>query len=268
MKLLILASACGFATVGLCACTPSGPPTARVALDCPSTQGDLTRTTMAPDQKTCVYTTRDGDEVSLRLVAAPGGYQTALASVALELQAEVLTDKQAAEARVKAADAQVAAADSKAAAAGAASAAKAAKQAADDALGEAKDAEDEAKDASDVSATTHIDLPGIHINADESGKADVNVGSIHVNAGEHGATVDLQRDVRLRGEALSREKRGFRATYILARDNLKDGWSAVGYVAGGPKAGPITVAVVKSRDGNHHDVLDDVKRLVRRNSGA
>jgi len=268
MKLLILASACGLATVGLCACTPSGPPSARVALDCPTTQGDLTRTSIAPDRKTCGYTTRDGDEVSLRLVSAPGGYQAALEPIAQELQAEVLTDKQVAEAQVKAADAQVAAADSKTAAAGAAAAAKAAKQAADDALGEARDAADEAKDASDTGASTHIDLPGIHINADESGKADVNVGSIHVNAGEHGATVDLKRDVRLRGEALSRERRGFRATYILARDNLKDGLSAVGYVAGGPKVGPITVAVVKSKDGNHHDVLDDVKRLVHRNSGA
>jgi hypothetical protein len=72
----------------------------------------------------------------------------------------------------------------------------------------------------------------------------------------------------LRGEALSPERRGFRATYILARDNLKDGWRAVGYEAGGPKAGPITVAVVKSKAGDRHDVLDDVKRLVRRNSGA
>jgi len=268
MKPLIFASACGLAAAGLAACTPSGPPTSRVALDCPTTQGDLQRTSMAPDQKTCLYTTRDGDEVSLRLVSALSGYQAALEPIAQELQGEIVTDKEAAAARVKAADAEVVAADSKAAADRAAGVAKAAKQAADDALGEAKDAESEAKDASDVSTTTHIDLPGIHIDADESGKADVNVGSIHVNASEHGATVDLTKDVRLRGEALSRERRGFRATYILARDNLKDGWSAVGYVAGGPKVGAITVAVVKAKDGNHHDVLDDVKRLVHRNSGT
>jgi hypothetical protein len=65
-----------------------------------------------------------------------------------------------------------------------------------------------------------------------------------------------------------REKRGFRATYILARDDLKDGWKAVGYEAAGPKAGPITVAVFKAHEGGHHDVSDDIKRLVRRNGGV
>ena len=145
-------------------------------------------------------------------------------------------------------------------------AALAAKQAAEDALGEAKDAEKEARGDADIGEATRIDLPGIHINADDGGKADVNVGPIHVNAGDNGAVIRLDRDVRLRGEAFSREKRGFRATYILANENLKDGWSAVGYEAGGPKAGPVTVAVVKSHNGNHHDVFDDVKRLVRRNA--
>jgi hypothetical protein len=63
-------------------------------------------------------------------------------------------------------------------------------------------------------------------------------------------------------------KRGFRATYILARDNLKDGYKAVGYEAGGPKTGPLTVALVKSKSGDHHDIFSDVKRLVRRNGGV
>jgi hypothetical protein len=270
MKPLPFAAACGLAAVAVAACAPRTPPTARVALDCPSTQGDLSRSSVAPDQKTCLYTSRDGDEVSLRLIPVSGGYQAALASIEEELQAEVQTDRQAAEAKVKQAnaDVKVAEADAKTASTSATGAAKAAKQAADDALGEAHEAEQDAKDASDVGAVTNIDLPGIHIRADEAGKADVNVGMIHVNAGDDGATVRLAREVRLRGEALSPERRGFRATYILARDNLKDGWRAVGYEAGGPKAGPITVAVVKSKAGDRHDVLDDVKRLVRRNSGA
>ena len=42
----------------------------------------------------------------------------------------------------------------------------------------------------------------------------------------------------------------------------------MGYQAGGPKTGPITVAVVKSKLGDHDDILDDAKHLVRRNSGA
>ena len=62
-------------------------------------------------------------------------------------------------------------------------------------------------------------------------------------------------------------RRGFRATYILAKDNLKDGWKSVGYQAAGPKAGPITVAVFKLHNG-HPSVSEDVKRLVRENGGV
>ena len=94
------------------------------------------------------------------------------------------------------------------------------------------------------------------------------MGGINVDAGENGATVRMLRDVRLRGEAFSPRRNGFRATYILAREDLKDGWKSVGYEAAGPKAGPITVAVFKAREGRHRDVSEDVKRLVRRNGGV
>jgi hypothetical protein len=247
------------------------PPVARTALDCPATQGDLTRDAIAPDGKTCTYTSRDGDEVSLRLIPVSGSYQGALQPIEQELSAQVMTDKEEAEAKVSEAEAQAkgAAAAAKSSGADAKGAAEAAKQAANDALGEAKDAEAAAKDASDVDSVTRIDLPGIHINADEgAGKANINVGSIHVDAGEKGAVIRIDQPVRLRGEALSPEKRGFRATYILANDNLKGGWRAVGYEAAGPKVGPITVAVVKSHSGEHDHILNDVKRLVRRNGGV
>jgi len=80
--------------------------------------------------------------------------------------------------------------------------------------------------------------------------------------------VRMSRDVRLRGEAFSPRRNGFRATYILAREDLKDGWKSVGYEAAGPKNGPITVAVFKAHEGRHRDVSEDVKRLVRRNGGV
>lgn len=264
MKPLQLASVCGL-LLAAAACAPGGAPSARLTLDCPATQGDLTRTSVAPDRKTCLYSSADGDEVSLRLIPVSGSYQATLAPIEQELQSEVQTDKQVAEAKVKQTDTAA-----KATSAGAASAAEAAKQAAQDALGETLDARTADKNASDADAgaVTNIDLPGIHIRADEAGKADVNVGPVHVDAGDNGATIRLAREVRLRGEALSPERRGFRATFILANDNLKDGWRAVGYEAGGPKTGPITVAVVKSKSGDRHDFLDDVKRLVRHNSGA
>jgi hypothetical protein len=287
MKTLLFVAAGSLALIGLGACTRGAPPTARTALDCPASQGDLQLGAISPDKKTCDYATRDGDQVSLRLVSAAGGYRQALEPIEQELQGQIQTEAEAGKAKVAEANAKVAETEAKSAesagkdaaaeakataveATGGVVAAKgaalAAKQAAEDALGEAKDAEREAKGDADIGAATRIDLPGIHINADDGGKADVNVGPIHVNAGDNGAVIRMDRDVRLRGEAFSREKRGFRATYILANENLKDGWSAVGYEAGGPKAGPVTVAVVKSHNGNHHDVFDDVKRLVRRNA--
>jgi hypothetical protein len=273
MKPLLFLSACAVALSLAAACSPSGPPPARAALDCPATQGDLTRTSVSPDNKTCLYTTRDGDQVSLRLLPVSSSYQSALQPVEQELQSEVQTDAEAAAAKVAAAsaEARTTAADHPANARAAEDAAKAAKQAAEDAVGVMKDAEgDDAGKARHAESDehAHIDLPGIHIDADDNGKADVNVGMIHVNAGENGAVVRMSRDVRLRGEAFSREKRGFRATYILAKDNLKDGWKSVGYEAAGPKTGPITVAVVKARTGDHHDVFADVKRLVRKNAGV
>ena len=93
------------------------------------------------------------------------------------------------------------------------------------------------------------------------------MGSVDVDAGEGGATVRADRAVRLRGEAFSRERRGFRSTFILAHEGLKDGWRAVGYEAGGPKAGPVTVGVFKARS-HSHSIAEQVKTLVRRNGGV
>ncbi|WP_309606463.1 hypothetical protein [Phenylobacterium sp.] len=275
MKPLVLLAASALALASA-ACAPGVAPTARTTLECPATEGDLTRTSVSADQRTCLYTTRGGNEVSLRLIAAPAGYETVLAPIEAELQTEIAADAAGAGAKTtgdkaEAAPLKVASADAKGPGA---DAAKAAQEAAEDAGRDAKetDGDDAAGLRIDASRGkgehAHIDLPGIHINADDNGKADVNVGMIHVNAGENGAVVRIARDVRLRGEAFSRERRGFRATYILAQDNLKDGWTAVGYEAGGPKTGPVTVAVVKVKARDHHDVFDHVKRLVRRNGGV
>jgi hypothetical protein len=273
MKSLLLLSACGLAMAGLGACAPMTPPTARVALDCPSQVGGLRLSTVAPDKKTCLYTARGGDEVTLRLLPVSGNYEAALQPIETELQAEIAPETPAAGG--KAAEAKAGAPIAKAAASAASDAATVAKQAADDARGsvkvEAKDSDGESKadvDAGDRKGDhAHIDLPGIHISADDD-KANVSVAGVHVDAGENGATVRVSRDVRLRGEAFSRERRGFRSTFILARDDLKDGWRSVGYEAAGPKTGPITVAVFKAREGARHDVSDDIKRLVRRNGGV
>jgi hypothetical protein len=285
MKSLLFISACGLALAALSACAPVTPPTSRVALDCPSDQGDLKLSSIAPDKKTCLYTTRDGDQVSLRLIPVSGSYEAALQPIEQELQGEIETAQPAANGDVsgktdgKAADAGGKSATATATVSSKSAAARAADDAAQDARAVVhsgkKDSDDDDDSAKvdvgdghdDRGDHAHIDLPGIHINADDD-KADVNVGGINVNAGENGATVRVSRDVRLRGEAFSPQRRGFRSTFILARDDLKDGWKSVGYEAGGPKTGPITVAVFKAHEGHHHDVSEDVKRLVRHNGGV
>lgn len=274
MKSLLFLTACGLVLTGAAACTPKGPPTARVALDCPSEVGDLKLSTMAPDKKTCLYSTRGGDEVSLRLIPVSGAsYQAALQPVEAELQSEIEPEQKDAGTKVAAADAKSGALSAKAASSAAADASAVARQAAEDARSSVrkagKDEDSDSKDEGDSGDRAHIDLPGIHIDADDDkSTANVNVGGFHIDAGDNGATIRVARDVRLRGEALSRERRGFRATYILARDDLKGGWKAVGYEAAGPKVGPITVAVFKAHEGTRHDVSDDIKRLVRRNAGV
>lgn len=278
MKSLLFISACGLVLTGLSACAPVTPATARVALDCPSDAGELKLSSVAPDKKTCLYTTSNGDQVSLRLIPVSGSYEQTLQPIEQELRGEIETAQPAADAKPadgKAADAggKSASATVTVTSASKSAAAKAAEEAAQDARAivhdgkKDSDDEDDSDKADDRGDHAHIDLPGIHINAEDD-RADVNVGGINVNAGENGATVRMTREVRLRGEAFRPERRGFRSTFILARDDLKDGWKSVGYEAAGPKVGPITVAVFKAHEGHHHDVSEDVKRLVRRNGGV
>ncbi|HET6970023.1 MAG TPA: hypothetical protein VFH92_02760, partial [Phenylobacterium sp.] len=118
---------------------------------------------------------------------------------------------------------------------------------------------------------THVNLPGIHITADdENDSAHVQVGPININAGDGNATVRMMRSVRLRGEALNPEKHGFRAMFLYHGDDLPDGYRYVAYEAGGPKTGPITVAIVKSKSANADggQIQSDITKLVRLNAGV
>jgi hypothetical protein len=290
MKRLIFLAAGAVVATTAAACAPTVPPVAHAALDCPATRGELTRTSISADKKTCLYTTHDGDEVSLRLVAFTGDVEGALAPIQKELESEVGppgSGTASSAAVVDLAAGKAASADAARAAKEAADdakdaakeAVKAAKESTDEAKGAARDAAKDAESQADAAAEaaedargeneeTHVDLPGIHIDANRDGGAKVDVGMVHIDANDSGAVVHISRDVRMRGEAFSREKRGYRSTYILTQDNLKNGYRAVGYEAGGPRVGPIAVAVVKSRSHDHDDLFDDVKKLVRLNGGV
>jgi len=282
--LLLLAASALALSVGAC-----GPrtPAARAALDCPLRQGDLTRTSASPDGKVCTYSTSGGAEVTLQLVSTQGGVDSALTAIETNLLAGRV--KPAEEAK---GDAKADGKDEKYAKAADASAAgtdvadKAAKEAMADTAGvqvETKDGKAGVhvvtKDGkvvvdtdgdTDAEGNVHVNLPGIHVTANErDDSAQVQVGPIHIDAGGDGATIRMRRDVRLRGEALNPDRRGMRAMFIYKGDDLPNGYRVVGYEAGGPKSGPITVAVVKSKEAfDGDDIYNDVKRLVRKNGGV
>lgn len=282
MKPLYLLAASALALTAA-ACGPKVP-AARAALECPARQGDLTRTSTAPDGKTCTYASAAGAEVTLQLVSLQGSVDNTLGAIETNLLANrVKPAEQAAADDTKYGKlAEASPADAKAAAT---AAEQAAREAADDSKGVTLNAKVDGKgpDAVDIrmkdgktviaegeGGVTRIDLPGIHIVADDdSDSAKVRVGPIRIDAGGDAATIRIRRDVRLRGEALNPERRGLRATFIYTGEDLPDGHRFVGYEAGGPKRGPITVAVVKSKTDEHDDELHrDVKRLVRKNGGV
>jgi len=271
MKPLYLVAASALALTAA-ACGPKVP-AVRAALDCPPTQGDLTRTSASPDGKACTYTNGGGAEVTLQLVNVTGSPDATLAAIETTLLANRTAPAATAEG-----DAKTPAQAVKAASADAAKdAAKAAKEAADDTKGVTVQVSVNDKHDHDTGivtedgGTTRVNLPGIHVVANDSDDtAKVRVGPLTIDAGDDGATVRMRRDVRLRGEALNPEKRGLRAMFIYTGDDLPEGYRFVGYEAGGPKRGPITVAVVKSKsegpDGG--DLYPDVKKLVRKNGGV
>lgn len=298
MKSLYLIAASTVALGALAAgCAPSRPPVARAALDCPETQGDLTRTAVAADRKSCVYKTSDGSEVTLQLVATGGDPTGTLKAIEANLLAPIEAARVAAAA---AGDKAVEASDKSAAdepadeAAGEAAkaAAEAARDATKDAAGARRDVnvdvdvdkgEDvhvnlpglrvEAREGADGTDTAHVKMPFLEVHAnDATDEADIRVGGMHIKAKDDAAEIRMYRDVRLKGEALSPEKRGLRATFIYTGKRMPEGYRFVGYEAAGPKMGPITVATVRSNSSDesiHNDsVYKDVKRLVRRNAGV
>jgi hypothetical protein len=228
LHLAILATA----VVAVAGCRRTADPALRTALDCPPSQGDLTRTGVSSDQRTCSYVSAQGDQISLRLLPVTTTPDAALRPVEAELQLLVPATPPAKDAATSAAR--------------------------DD------DDDEERGNASDDRAT--VSLPGVRIDA-QGDKADVRIGALHVDAQGGGAVVRETHDVRLRGQALAFQRRGFRALYIVARGDLPDGLTSVGYEAGGPRRGPLAVAVVRMKS-HGHDIYQDVRRLVRRNAGT
>jgi hypothetical protein len=197
------------------------PVTVADKLDCPDSEGDLTRTAQAGDGKSCEYKGEDGREITLRLVALNGQTpQAALGPVEADLRALVPPHLGGDMVKIDAGD-----------------------------DGDSK--HDNAK----------IDLPGIHIDAhgdqakvkvfginiDADGdKADIKTPDI---GGAKGATIHAGpggAEIRV-GDV---GKNVADLVFILAGDRPgPSGYRAVGYVARGPVAGPLVVGEFKARGG-------------------
>ena len=245
--LLIAVSALALAGCG------RGASYAIAKLQCPAVEGDLTRVDVADGGRACTYRSPDGAEVALRLVEVKDNPQATLARIEADLRNSIHQGP---------ADAAPAAHhDPATTRAALAEADEIQAQAAADSGGPVADA--------DGADQTDIDLPGLKVSAD-SDKAKVRIGPVRIDADSHDATINVYREVRMRGEALATEKRGLRATFIHTGDDLPDGYRYVGYEAGGPKTGPLTVAQVRSKgDADTGDrIQHDVRELVRRNGGV
>lgn len=262
-------------TLGATACAPKGPATV-ATLKCPTAQGDLTRTGVAADGAACTYVTTDGAEVTLQRIAVLGSPEATLQA----LEDKLLAGRSAPP-KTASEDASKTTAEKSAAEGTSADSIDDEVQAAvDEAMEDSKGSSVSVKIGKDAHGVivaddehghTRVNLPGIHISADDnSNTADVRIGPLSVNASDDGAKVRVFRPVRLKGEALVREKRGIRATLIYSGSDLPNGYRVVGYEAGGPRIGPLTVAVMKSKSGSSSgdDVYSDVKSLVRMNGGV
>jgi hypothetical protein len=248
---MAMAGAAG-AALALAACNPPHPRAAAplrtvTALDCPVTQGDLTRKTAAADGKSCAYATQAGDQVTLQLVSLAGGdARAALAPIETQLKTEVPAAASTPPPAVKGAGAQ------------------SATQVAD-------------KDQVD------IDLPGIHIHAHGDGRSDVDTAGVHVHAAGDGegdnATVQVgepgDKGVSVNAGEGGAQIRvdeggaGVRARYILASETPgPHGYRVAGYEARGPSAGPIVVAEVLAKSDDADELRGDIHALIRRNVGG
>lgn len=239
--------------LSVAACGPEAPP-ARTALTCPAAEGALSRTSVSPDGRTCAYATRDGVEVTLQLVALKAGVDATLSG----FETALLADRAKPIPRPSPSEVE-----------GPAQAGSDAERAVRQA--EADAGTDIGLEVDEDRGEVRFSLPGIHIFAsDHDDTALVKVGPLTVNAGGDAATIRVRRDVRLRGETLNPERRGVRATFLYAGGDLPEGYRYVGYEAGGPKHGPITVAVVKSKSERQEGdrVYSAVRRLIRLNGGV
>ncbi len=233
---LVLAAA-SVASVADAHVWPDGPPLhAPATLDCPASDGGLTRIAQSPDGQWCDYRGERGETVRLRLVALRGlSPSEALAPLRADLHALVPVYRQPIPASY------------------------------DDGPGDRADVDLPFIHVHANGDQADVRLFGIHISGQHH-NADVDIGHGRkhavVHAGLHGAEV-IADEVGRNNASL---------VYVLAANHREaSGYRAVGYVAKGPVTGPLVLAEfrspVKGRtdgEGDHGDIDHLIERNLSR----
>ncbi|WP_427788770.1 methyltransferase type 11 [Brevundimonas diminuta] len=249
------------------------------ALQCPQTQGVLTRKGSARADGSCVYSGPRGSEVILQLVALDGRtsnealkvFEQALTSDLPEAMAQVEAENARAHAEAARLDADAA-------------------RVADDAAR----AEAEASRAADEAAgdTAHIRMPGLRVDAEgdkasvrlpgmridaDGDRANIRIGGLTIRADDKTSRVNVSSgDDTVKIDATDGAARirtsasgeAVRATFLMTgKQDSASGWRTVGYEARGPSGGPIVVATVRSKDRDPDRLFDAAKALVTLNVG-
>jgi hypothetical protein len=211
-------------------------------LQCPETQGQLTRKGAATDGgATCWYVGPRGSSVQLRLIRLDGDPTSVLQGLEAELRRDIAGGPTGEGPQVA-----VNADGDRASVRLPGISVEAQGENADVRIGgfriEAKE------DAPRADATAQ---------ATASASGDASEDSVSVRADEGGAEVR----VRARGDAT-------RAKWILTDgDEAATGWRLVGYEARGPQGGPLVVALVRSRNDDKEAAFEDAEALVSLNVG-
>lgn len=250
MTRTIIVALAGVSALALAACNPKPldrshfhgmsvgaddrhPMKAVATLDCPEHEGALTRTAQAADGKSCDYQGTDDEAVHLALVSLDGKSPTdAMEPMKTELKG-LVPAPQPGPVSVEA-------------------------------------SKDEGGDHA------KIDLPFFHVDA-RGDKADVKIFGTTVHA--NGKNADVHTNMGLKNTTVHAGPGGAEVVaedvgkvnaslvYVLAGETAgPSGYKAVGYIAKGPKDGPLVAAQFRAKEGHHgNDEHGDIGRLIDRN---
>lgn len=245
------------------------------ALQCPQTQGVLTRKGSARADGSCVYGGPRGSEVILQLVQLDGrssaealkSFENRLTSDLPEAVAEVEAENARVEAEAARAEADAARAEADASRAAAEAEAAAGETAQVRMPGLRVDAQGD---------KASVRLPGMKIEADGD-RANIRIGGLTIRADDKSSRVNVSsRDDTVNIDATDGAARirtsasgeAVRATFLMTgKEASASGWRTVGYEARGPVGGPIVVATVRSKDRDPDRLFDAAKALLTLNVG-